>query len=127
MDETVYLLASFWEDVRALSGWAGLLAVGLMLAVTEYMRRTFASEKDLKAERENRETADGHQDDRIHYLSELVHQYMGKIDILRDRLEAADRAREREVAELRSDVREGFARLEESLKRYTEQHGGGEQ
>lgn len=125
-----YALAALfgWEDVRALSGWVGIISFVLVLAGTEYMRRTFATKTDLEREcRErrvaleqetrDRKKADEHQDERMHHLAEVTQQYIGKIDLLRDRMEKQDRAREREVTDLREEVRTGFARIEGKIDR----------
>lgn len=118
LDPTLY--AAFLVDWADVQDWVGPLSLVLVLAITEYLRRTFATKADLKTEREHRETADEHRDREMHRVAEMVQQFVGKVEIFERRQEKADRAREREVAALREEVRTGFARLEEALKRYIE-------
>lgn len=110
-----------WEEVRDLSGWVGLFSVVAMLAITEYMRRTFATKDDLEDEKQDRQTADEHRDREMHRVAEMTQQFVGKVEIIERRQEKADRAREREVSELREEVRTGFARITALLER---QNGG---
>ena len=114
--ETIRAAIIGWEDFRALSGWAGLVSVVIVLAITERMRRVFATQTDLAKEKKDRETADEHRDAEMRRQAELVQQYIGKIDLLRDRMEEQDRARERETAKLREEVRTGFASLRAMLE-----------
>lgn len=136
-----YALAALfgWDDFRALSGWVGPISLILVLALTHYLGRHFASQEALERECREREeaieqeardrreaieqecrdrkTADEHRDERVHHLSEITQQYIGKIDLLRERMNEQDRLRERETADLREEVRTGFARLEALLER----------
>lgn len=106
-----------WEDIQALAGWAGLLAVVIMGAVVERMRRYFATKEDLTRETENRKIADQHIDERAMAHAQTLHNYMGRIDLLRDQMHEHDRARERELAKLREEVRTGFATMRAMLER----------
>lgn len=104
-----------WAEIQALAGWAGLLSVVLVLALVERMRKVFATQKDLDAETRDRKVADDHRDAEMRRQAELMQQYIGKIDLFRDQMNEQDRARERETADLREEVRTGFARLEALL------------
>lgn len=76
-----------------------------------------ATNKALDTECEHRKRADAHRDQEQHRVSELVQQFIGRGEILERRQEEADRAREREVAALREEVRTGFARIEAAIER----------
>lgn len=94
-----------------LAKWASPISVLLMLAISEVMRRTFATKDDLETEREHRETADKHRDSEQHRVSELVQQYLGKTELLKERMEQVDRAREMEVQKLAEEMRLGFSEM----------------
>lgn len=106
-----------WEIIQVIGGAVGFLAVVIVAALMERMRRVFATKEDLVKESQDRKTADGHQDERIMDLARNLHSYMGKIDLLRDQTHERDREREREIAKLRTELRQGFARVEAKLDR----------
>lgn len=106
-----------WDELQAFAGWAGLISVALVLALVERMRRVFATREDMEVESRERKTADAHIDERMVPMAQQLHNYMGKMDLLRDQMERADRDREREAAKLREEMRTGFARIEGLLER----------
>jgi hypothetical protein len=100
-----------WEDLQSLAAWVAFAAAIIMGAVVERMRRYFASKEDLRDEYEHRKIADRHIEERLMTHAQTLHNYMGKIDLMRDQMTDRDRERERELASLREEVRTGFAKI----------------
>jgi uncharacterized membrane protein YccC len=118
-----------WEELRALSGWVGLVSLVVLLALIERLRKVFAThealretredlEAALEAESQDRKTADKHGDVRVMDLAQKMHVQMGKLELLQESIHKAEVLRVREVAELRTEVREGFARIEGALRHH---------
>jgi hypothetical protein len=112
-----------WEDLQSLAPWVALAAALVMGAVVERMRRVFVSKDELRQETEHRKIADGHIDERAMQHAQTLHNYMGKLDLLRDQVIDRDRERDRELAALREEVRIGFAKILARLDKYEPQRG----
>lgn len=70
----------------------------------------------LEAEAKDRKTADGNIDTRIEGMARELFNYMGKLDLLHDSLHKSELERVREMSEMRTELRTGFAKLEAVFK-----------
>jgi DNA repair exonuclease SbcCD ATPase subunit len=108
-----------WDELKALSGWVGMVAVVVLLALTERFRRVFVTRSDfedaIESESEDRKTADRHQDMRVADIAQDLHNYMGKLDLLKDSLGDMRLSHQRELGDLRTEIRTGFAELKAAI------------
>jgi hypothetical protein len=117
-----------WEELRIIAPWLALVAAVVMGAVVERMRRVFVDKHELQVETEHRKLADQHIEERLMGHAQTLHNYMGRLDLLRDQLNERDaklreqltnrdREYDREMSKLREEVRTGFAQILGKLDR----------
>jgi hypothetical protein len=109
-----------WEEIRAVAGWLGMVSFVIVLAITEHFRRTFATKEDcedsMQKEEQERKLADKRIEDRMADISQSLHSHMGKFDLLRDEIHDSEMRHLREVSDLKTEIRTGFAEIKSAIK-----------
>lgn len=72
----------------------------------------------LDSESKDRKTADANIESRVEDMARELFNYMGKLDLLHDSLHKSELERVREMSEMRTELRTGFARLETVVKTF---------
>ena len=113
-----------WQDdtflPKDLEGWLSVLRT-FVVAILAGAGAGWALVKkhvttEIARESTDRKTADRNIETRVEDMAQKLFNYMGKLDLLHDTLHKAELERVREMAEMKTELRTGFAELKTVVK-----------